>query len=77
MGAGSNGSYAVVDRFDDHVVGLVSLAPRGTGTELSYEFFPGEWGKGLATEARSAVRSSKNTAPHRCSTQREPERVTA
>jgi RimJ/RimL family protein N-acetyltransferase len=43
--------YAVVRHDDGRFVGLTSLTPRGSETELSYEFLPDAWGQGLATEA--------------------------
>lgn len=43
--------YAVIRKDGQCFVGVVSLTPRGSETELSYEFVPDAWGHGFATEA--------------------------
>lgn len=60
---GRTGSYAVAE--DGQVVGLISLSDRGSDTELSFEFSPGSWGRGLAFEACAAVIEHRrgSTAP--------------
>lgn len=51
------GSYAhfVVEVASGELAGLVSLTPRGDDLELSYEFFPDYWGRGMAREACAAL----------------------
>lgn len=47
--------YAVVRQDEQRIIGVVSLTPRGTETELSYEFMPDAWGHGFAMEACVAL----------------------
>ena len=44
--------WVVREKHTDHFIGLVSLDPHHGGVylEISYQFLPGWWGKGYATE---------------------------
>lgn len=44
-------AHFVVEMASGEMAGLVSLTPRGDDLELSYEFFPDYWGRGMAREA--------------------------
>lgn len=44
-------AHFVVEVARGEVAGLVSLTPRGGDIELSYEFFPAFWGRGMARMA--------------------------
>jgi RimJ/RimL family protein N-acetyltransferase len=56
--AGSPGTFGVISRTDETVLGLVTMTPdsaRDGQAEVSYLFLPEHWGHGYAREAVSAV----------------------
>ena len=48
-------TWAVTRQDDEVLLGLVTLSPRDSQTELSYMFLPAYWGKGFALECCQAM----------------------
>lgn len=55
IAAARPGDLIVVDRATDAVIGHIDLRQGPERWELSYEFLPAVWGRGLAQEAIAAV----------------------
>lgn len=56
-GANAGRCWSLHHRVDRRCIGLIGLAPHHDGqlTEISYQFLPAYWGKGIAFETVSAV----------------------
>ena len=49
------GSFIVADRTDDRLLGAVAMSDDRGVPEISYQFLPNAWGRGLATEGVAAA----------------------